>query len=42
MEDIKLWELDGSEAKPLGSNNQLESEELLEDTLVNASRTQTC
>ena len=34
MEDIKLWELDGSEATPLKSNNQLESEELLEDTLV--------
>ena len=34
MEDIKLWELDGSKANPLGSNNQLESEELLENTLV--------
>ena len=34
MEDIKLWELDGTQATPLGSNNQLESEELLEDTLV--------
>ena len=34
MEDIKLWELDGSQATPLGSNNQLESEQLLEDTLV--------
>ena len=34
MEDIKLWELDGSEAKPLDSNNQLESEALLENTLV--------
>ena len=34
MEDIKLWELDGSKAIPLGSNNQLESEELLEETLV--------
>ena len=34
MEDIKLWELDGSQATPLGPNNQLESEELLEDTLV--------
>ena len=35
MEDIKLWELDGTQAKPLGSNNQLESEHLLEETLVN-------
>jgi hypothetical protein len=34
MEDIKLWELDGSEAKPLDSNNRLESELLLENTLV--------
>ena len=34
MEDIKLWELDGSQATPLGSNNQMESEHLLEDTLV--------
>ena len=34
MEDIKLWELDGSQATPLGSNNQLESEQGLEDTLV--------
>ena len=34
MEDIKLWELDGSKANPLSSNIQLESEQLLEDTLV--------
>ena len=34
MEDIKLWELDGSQATPLSSNIQLESEQLLEDTLV--------
>ena len=34
MEDIKLWELDGSQATPLDSNNQLESEQGLEDTLV--------
>ena len=34
MEDIKLWELDGTQATPLGSNNELESEELLEETLV--------
>ena len=34
MEDIKLWELDGTEASPLNSNNQLESEQGLEDTLV--------
>ena len=34
MEDIKLWELDGAQATPLGSNNQLESEQGLEDTLV--------
>ena len=34
MEDIKLWELDGIQATPLDSNNQLESEELLEKTLV--------
>ncbi len=34
MEDIKLWELDGSQAAPLKSNNQLESEHLLEETLV--------
>ena len=34
MEDIKLWELDGTQATPLGSNNQLESEQGLEDTLV--------
>ncbi len=35
MEEVKLWELAGTQAKPLGSNNQLESEESLEDTLVN-------
>ena len=34
MEDIKLWELDGTEAKSLGLNNQLESEGFFEDTLV--------
>ncbi len=34
MEDIKLWELDGTQATPLGSNNKLESEQGLEDTLV--------
>ena len=34
MEDIKLWELDGSKANPLSSNIQLESEQLLEDTPV--------
>ena len=34
MEDIKLWELDGTQAMPLGSNNELESEEKLEETLV--------
>lgn len=34
MEDIKLWELDGTQATPLGSNNQLESEQGLENTLV--------
>lgn len=34
MEDIKLWELDGTRATPLSSNNQLESEQGLEDTLV--------
>ncbi len=34
MEDIKLWQLDGSRAKPLASNNRLESEQLLEETLV--------
>ena len=34
MQDIKLWQLDGSRAKPLASNNRLESEQLLEETLV--------
>ena len=34
VEDIQIWELDGSQATPLKSNNQVESEELLEDTLV--------
>lgn len=34
MEDIKLWELDGTQATPLGSNNQLESEQGFEETLV--------
>ena len=35
MEEVKLWELAGTQAKPLGSNNQLESERSFEDTLVN-------
>ncbi len=35
MEDIKLWELSGTQAKALGLNKQLESEKLFEDTLVN-------
>ena len=34
MEDIQIWELDGSQASPLKANNRLESEQLLEDTLV--------
>ncbi len=34
MEDIKLWELDGTQANSLTLNSQLESEGLLEDTLV--------
>ena len=34
MEDIKLWELNDTQARPLKSNNQLESEHLLEETLV--------
>ena len=34
MEDIKLWELDGTQAKPLGLNSRLESEGFFEDTLV--------
>ena len=34
MEDIKLWELNDTQAKSLKSNNQLESEHLLEETLV--------
>lgn len=34
MEDIKLWQLEGSRATPLASNNRLESEQLLEETLV--------
>ena len=34
MEDIKLWELNESLATPLKSNNELESEHLLEETLV--------
>ena len=34
MEDIKLWELGGTQAKPLGLNNRLESEGFFEDTLV--------
>ncbi|MYD35657.1 MAG: DUF91 domain-containing protein [Dehalococcoidia bacterium] len=34
MEDIKLWELDGTQAKPLEPKKQLELESLLEDILV--------
>ena len=34
MEDIKLWELDGTQAKPLATNSQLASERRLEDILV--------
>ncbi len=34
MEDIKLWELNGTQAKSLDLNSRLESEGLLEDTLV--------
>ena len=34
MEDIKLWELNGTLATQLASNNRLESELLLENTLV--------
>lgn len=34
MEDIKLWQLEGSRATPLASNNCLESEQLFEETLV--------
>ncbi len=34
MEDLKLWELDGTRTTPLKSNNRLESELLLEDALV--------
>ncbi len=34
MEDIKLWELAVTEAKPLGSNKKWESEKSFEDTLV--------
>lgn len=34
MEDIKLWELDGSQTAQLKSNNKLESEHLLEEILV--------
>lgn len=34
MEDIKLWQLEGSRATPLASNNRLESEHLFEETLV--------
>ena len=34
MEDLQIWELDGSQASPLKANNRLESEQLLEDTLV--------
>ena len=34
MEDIKLWQLEGYRATPLAPNNRLESEHLLEETLV--------
>lgn len=34
MEDIKIWQLDGSRARPLERNDRLESEQLLEETLV--------
>jgi len=34
LEDIKLWKLNGTKTEPLSSNDQLESEGLLEDTLV--------
>ena len=34
MEDIKLWQLEGSRATPLASNNRMESEQLFEETLV--------
>lgn len=34
MEDIKLWRLEGSRTTPLASNNRLESEEVLEEALV--------
>ena len=34
MEDIKLWQLEGSRATPLASNSRLESEQLFEETLV--------
>ncbi len=34
MEDIKLWTLDGTRTTPLSPNSRLESESLLEDTLV--------
>ena len=35
MEDIKLWELNGTQAEQLAPNQRLESEGLLEETLVN-------
>lgn len=38
MEDIQIWELNGSQATPLKSNSRLESEELLEKTLVKNPR----
>lgn len=34
MEDIKLWQLEGSRATPLASNRRLESEQVFEETLV--------
>ena len=34
MEEVKLWELAGTQARPLGSNNQLKSEHSFENTLV--------
>lgn len=35
MEDIQIWALDGSQAAQLETSNRMESEQLLEETLVN-------
>ena len=35
MEDIKIWALEGTEVEPLEPSNRTESEQLLEETLVN-------